>query len=149
MPLVEIVDMRLEFLETKRQATFSRKLLADMTRRFEAGEQTMLLLNRRGFSSFLVCRACGERMLCQNCSVTLTHHRRDRRMLCHTCGYSEKIPTTCPAMRERLYSVPWHRFRARPKMSFTQQSADSAHCPARSRQRQRQRFLRAHPGRVS
>ena len=96
MPLVEIVDMRLEFLETKRQATFSRKLLAEMTQRLEAGEQTMLLLNRRGFSSFLICRACGERMLCQNCSVALTHHRRDRRMLCHTCGYSEKIPSTCP-----------------------------------------------------
>ncbi len=97
MPEVEIVDMRLEFLEAKKQSTFSRKLLAEMSQRLEQGEQVMLLLNRRGFSSFLVCRACGERMQCANCSVTLTHHRRDRRMLCHLCGYAEKIPSTCPA----------------------------------------------------
>ncbi|HEY7307068.1 MAG TPA: primosomal protein N' [Bryobacteraceae bacterium] len=96
LPEVEIVDMRLEFLETKKQATFSRKLLAEMQQRLVHGEQTMLLLNRRGFSSFMVCRACGERMLCENCSVVLTHHRRDRRMLCHYCGYAAKIPSECP-----------------------------------------------------
>ncbi len=96
MPQVEIIDMRLEFLETKKQATFSRKLLAEVKQRLDQGEQTILLLNRRGFSSFLVCRACGERLLCANCSVVLTYHRRDRRMLCHYCGYSEKVPSTCP-----------------------------------------------------
>ncbi len=96
MPEVEIVDMRMEFLETKKQSTFSRKLLDEMKGRLEEGEQTMLLLNRRGFSSFLVCRSCGERMQCVNCSVTLTHHRRDRQMLCHTCGYADKIPLNCP-----------------------------------------------------
>ncbi len=96
MPEVEIVDMRVEFLETKRQSTFSRKLLEQMRHRLDEGEQTMLLINRRGFSSFLVCRACGERMLCENCSVVLTHHRRDRRMLCHYCGYADKVPSACP-----------------------------------------------------
>ncbi len=96
MPQVEIIDMRLEFLETKKQATFSRRLLEEVKQRLEQGEQTMLLLNRRGFSSFLVCRACGERLLCANCSVVLTHHRRDRRMLCHYCGYAERIPSACP-----------------------------------------------------
>jgi primosomal protein N' (replication factor Y) len=96
MPRVEVVDMRLEFLETKKQATFSRRLLEEMTKRLEQKEQIILLQNRRGFSSFLVCRACGERMLCTNCSVVLTHHRRDRRMLCHYCGYAEKIPSACP-----------------------------------------------------
>ncbi len=59
---MEVIDMRLEFLETKRQSTFSRKLLQEMEQRLEAGEQTMLLLNRRGFSSFMICRECGERM---------------------------------------------------------------------------------------
>jgi primosomal protein N' (replication factor Y) len=67
-----------------------------MQSRLAQGEQTMLLLNRRGFSSFMVCRACGERMLCANCSVVLTHHRRDRRMLCHYCGYADRIPSKCP-----------------------------------------------------
>jgi primosomal protein N' (replication factor Y) (superfamily II helicase) len=96
LPEVQIVDMRTEFLETKRQATFSRKLVEEMQRRLALREQVMLLLNRRGFSSFMVCRACGERMLCANCSVVLTWHKRDRRMLCHYCGYAEKVPVRCP-----------------------------------------------------
>jgi primosomal protein N' (replication factor Y) len=96
MPKVQVVDMRVEFLETKRQSTFSRALLEEMQARLQNGEQTMLLLNRRGFSSFMVCRQCGERMICENCSVVMTLHRRDRRMLCHLCGFAEKIPEACP-----------------------------------------------------
>jgi primosomal protein N' (replication factor Y) (superfamily II helicase) len=96
MPQVEIIDMRQEFLETRRQDTFSRKLLEQIEQRLKNREQVMLLLNRRGFSSFMVCRACGERLPCVNCSVTLTYHKRDRRMLCHYCGYAEKVPTICP-----------------------------------------------------
>jgi primosomal protein N' (replication factor Y) len=95
LPQVEIVDMRVEFLETKKQSTFSRKLVGEMEQRLAQGEQTMLLLNRRGFSSFAVCRSCGERLQCNNCAVVLTHHRRDRRMLCHYCGYAEKVPEEC------------------------------------------------------
>jgi primosomal protein N' (replication factor Y) (superfamily II helicase) len=56
----------------------------------------MILLNRRGFSTFVACRSCGERVQCINCAVTLTYHRRDRRLLCHYCGYAEKIPSVCP-----------------------------------------------------
>ncbi len=96
MPEVQILDMRMEFLETKRQATFSRKLVEEMEQRLVQGEQTILLLNRRGFSSFMICRSCGERLQCANCSVVLTYHKRDRRMLCHYCGYAEKVPETCP-----------------------------------------------------
>jgi primosomal protein N' (replication factor Y) (superfamily II helicase) len=96
MPSVELVDMRLEFLETRKQATFSRRMLEAIGERVENKEQTMLILNRRGFSSFVACRACGERVQCVNCSVTLTFHRRDRRMLCHYCGYAEKVPANCP-----------------------------------------------------
>src|SRR5229473_3383828 len=96
MPYVELLDMRVEFLETRRQATFSRRLLEAISFRLENGEQTMLLLNRRGFSSSVACRACGERVSCVNCSLTLTYHRRDRRMLCHYCNYAEKVPSVCP-----------------------------------------------------
>jgi primosomal protein N' (replication factor Y) len=95
MPEVEIVDMRVEFLETKRQATFSRSLMNEIAKRLAQGEQTMLLLNRRGFSSFVVCRACGDRMMCENCSIVLTYHRSDKRMLCHMCGFAAKVPTEC------------------------------------------------------
>ncbi|MGH7246464.1 MAG: replication restart helicase PriA, partial [Pseudomonadota bacterium] len=96
MPEVELIDMRAEFLETRKQATFSRVLVGAIQARLKAGEQTMLLLNRRGFSNFVTCRACGERLQCVNCSVTLTYHRRDRRMLCHYCNYAEKVPAQCP-----------------------------------------------------
>ena len=96
LPKVTLIDMRLEFLETRKQDTFSRALVEAVQQRLENREQTMLLLNRRGFSNFVACRACGERVQCANCSVTLTYHRRDRRMLCHYCNYSERIPETCP-----------------------------------------------------
>jgi primosomal protein N' (replication factor Y) len=96
MPTVELIDMRQEFLETRKQATFSRKLLDALAKRLENGEQTIVLLNRRGFSSFVACRACGERVQCVNCSLTLTYHKRDRRLLCHYCGYAQKVPSVCP-----------------------------------------------------
>ena len=96
MPDVEVIDMRQEFLETRKLAIFSRRLVDMITERLEKGEQTMLLLNRRGFSSFVACRACGEKTECVNCAVTLTYHRRDRRMLCHYCNYAQKVPSVCP-----------------------------------------------------
>ena len=96
MPQVELIDMREEFLATRKHATFSRALIDAVTARLANGEQSMLLLNRRGFSSFVACRACGQRVECTNCSVTLTFHRRDRRMLCHYCNYSERVPERCP-----------------------------------------------------
>src|SRR5579872_3866569 len=96
MPDVEVIDMRQEFLETRKLAVFSRRLVETVTERLEHGEQTMLLLNRRGFSSFVACRSCGERIQCVNCAVTLTYHRRDRRMLCHYCNYAQKVPSVCP-----------------------------------------------------
>jgi primosomal protein N' (replication factor Y) (superfamily II helicase) len=96
MPTVALIDMRQEFLETRKQSVFSRKLLEAIDARLKNGEQTIVLLNRRGFSSFVACRACGERVGCMNCSLTLTYHKRDRRLLCHYCGYAEKVPSACP-----------------------------------------------------
>jgi primosomal protein N' (replication factor Y) len=95
LPDVEVIDMRQEFLETRKLATFSRRLVESITERLARREQTMLLLNRRGFSSFVACRSCGERIQCVNCAVTLTFHRRDRRMLCHYCNYAQKVPSLC------------------------------------------------------
>jgi len=104
MPHVELIDMRQEFLETRKQETFSRKLIEALGQRVESGEQTIVLLNRRGFSSFVACRACGERVECVNCSLTLTYHKRDRRLLCHYCGYAEKVPSQCPkCASEHIY----------------------------------------------
>jgi primosomal protein N' (replication factor Y) len=104
MPTVNLIDMRQEFLETRKQATFSRKLIEAISERLEAREQTIILLNRRGFSSFVACRSCGERVNCINCSLTLTYHKRDRRLLCHYCGYAEKVPSACAKCQsEHIY----------------------------------------------
>jgi primosomal protein N' (replication factor Y) len=104
LPAVELIDMRQEFLETRKQNTFSRKLLEALGKRIESGEQTIVLLNRRGFSSFVACRSCGERVQCINCSLTLTYHKRDRRLLCHYCGYAAKVPSLCPkCSSEHIY----------------------------------------------
>jgi primosomal protein N' (replication factor Y) len=96
MPIVELIDMRAEFHETKKQATFSRRLLESLRERLANREQAVILHNRRGFSTFVACRSCGERCQCVNCSVTLTWHRRDRRLLCHYCNYAERVPSVCP-----------------------------------------------------
>ena len=96
MPSVRVVDMRQEFLETRKHSIFSRALVEAIRERLANNEQAMVLLNRRGFSTFVACRSCGARIECINCSVTLTYHRRDRRLLCHYCGYAEKIPSECP-----------------------------------------------------
>ncbi len=95
MPEVHIVDMREEFLTTRKHATFSRVLTEAVQGRLSNNEQAIVLLNRRGFSSHVVCRSCGARVECVNCAVTLTYHRRDRRLLCHYCGYAEKVPSVC------------------------------------------------------
>ncbi|MFN8686585.1 MAG: primosomal protein N' [Acidobacteriota bacterium] len=95
MPVVEVVDLRQEYLETKKNALFSRRLVEAVREKLKAGEQAMLLMNRRGFSSFVACRGCGYRVECVNCSVTLTYHRRDGRLLCHYCGYAERVPERC------------------------------------------------------
>lgn len=96
LPEVELIDMRTEFLETRKQSTFSRRLIEAIRTRLGAREQVIVLHNRRGFSTFAACRSCGERVQCVNCSVTLTFHRRDRRMLCHYCNYAERVPERCP-----------------------------------------------------
>ena len=104
LPEVDIIDMRLEFAETKRQDLFSRALEEALRARLDVGEQIMMLLNRRGFSSFVVCRSCGERIECQNCSVTLTFHRREQKLSCHYCDYAEPVPNVCPKCEsEYLY----------------------------------------------
>ena len=94
---VEVVDMRQEFRETHTQVPLSRKLKVEIEAQIRASAQTMLLLNRRGYSWFLLCRSCGETQRCVNCSVSLTYHRREHRLTCHYCGYSTDVPSLCPA----------------------------------------------------
>lgn len=94
---VEIIDMRQEFRETHTQVPFSRPLKEAIETELARGGQIMILINRRGYSWFLLCRACGESSRCVNCSISLTYHRREHRLICHYCGYSTQIPSHCPA----------------------------------------------------
>ena len=94
---VEIVDMRNEFRETHTQVPISRRLKEEIEVQLRARAQTLVLLNRRGYSWFLVCRSCGETERCRNCSISLTYHRREHQLICHYCGYSSGIPSACPS----------------------------------------------------
>jgi primosomal protein N' (replication factor Y) len=95
LPEVEIVDMRQEFQETGQEQVISRKLAEEIRERLEKKEQVMVLLNRRGYSPVVLCRACGKTLQCKNCAVSMTHHKREHKMVCHYCGHVERIPDKC------------------------------------------------------
>jgi primosomal protein N' (replication factor Y) (superfamily II helicase) len=96
LPEVEIIDMRLEFQETGHEQVISRKLASELHERLVRGEQAIVLLNRRGYSPLVFCRACGNRVECANCAIAMTHHKRSHRMVCHYCGFISAVPKVCP-----------------------------------------------------
>ena len=95
LPEVHIVDMR-EELRTGNRSMFSVQLADAIRDRLEKKQQTVLFLNKRGYSSFVLCRDCGTVMQCPNCDISLTYHRSSETMKCHYCGYDECVPKTCP-----------------------------------------------------
>ena len=114
LPLVELVDMREEFRETGQEQIFSRKLIEETQATLDRGEQVILLLNRRGYSSTVMCRSCGEKIECENCSISMTYHKPvsgndaiaqpGQRLECHYCGSRRSVPKACPKCEsEHLY----------------------------------------------
>jgi primosomal protein N' (replication factor Y) len=97
MPLIRIVDLRQEQRREKSLTILSLKLREAITARLEQRQQTILFLNRRGFSTSLLCSNCGEARNCPNCSVALTFHRGAARLSCHLCGHAAAVPKKCPA----------------------------------------------------
>jgi len=100
MPLIRVVDLRQERRKEKKAAILSEKLSQTIADRLEKREQTILFLNRRGFSTSLLCSNCGEARNCPNCSVALTFHRQPSvagRLSCHLCGHTAAVPKKCPA----------------------------------------------------
>ncbi len=95
MAQVQVVDLR-EELKNGNRSIFSEALQNAMKERLDKGQQIMLFLNRRGYSSFVSCRSCGEAVRCPHCDVTLTLHHKNR-MKCHYCGYEIPLPDRCPA----------------------------------------------------
>ena len=113
LPEVELVDMRREFEETGEEQLFARTLTEETKETLERGEQAIILLNRRGYSYVVICRACGEKLECENCSIALTYHKpvgpgegqaAGHRLECHYCGYKRTVPKHCPKCEsEYLY----------------------------------------------
>ncbi|MGB9145454.1 MAG: primosomal protein N' [Acidobacteriaceae bacterium] len=111
LPEVRLVDMRQEFQQTGQEQLFSRALIEETQATLDRGEQAMILLNRRGYSFVVICRACGEKLECENCSIALTYHKAGedgraagRRLECHYCGYKKTVPQRCPKCEsEYLY----------------------------------------------
>jgi len=97
LPEVEIVDMRVSPLVTP---GLSGRLMELLTKTMESSAQAILLLNRRGFSTFILCPKCGHRFRCPSCSITLTYHKKKRVLLCHYCDYTMRAPDECPECRE-------------------------------------------------
>ncbi|WP_432359433.1 primosomal protein N' [Sporosarcina sp. UB5] len=95
LPAVTVVDMREELKEGNR-SMFSVQLADAIRLRLERKEQTVLFLNKRGFSSFVLCRDCGTVVQCPNCDISLTYHRASESLKCHYCGYEERVPHACP-----------------------------------------------------
>lgn len=100
LPPIEVVDMRPE-IRQQGETNFSRRLLELLQDRLSKGEQSILMLNRRGFSSFMMCRDCGTVLKCPNCDISLTLHMDTRTMRCHYCGHEEPIPQYCPQCHSR------------------------------------------------
>lgn len=96
LPLIRIIDLRQEKRSDRAATIISEKLRAAMTDRLAKREQTILFLNRRGFSTSLLCRHCGKARECPHCSVALTFHRAMSRLSCHLCGHSAAVPKRCP-----------------------------------------------------
>lgn len=114
LPEVSLIDMRREFTETGKEDLVSRALMEEIETTLSRGEQAMLLLNRRGYSFVVMCRACGEKLQCENCAIALTHHKsaqqsdpgapQHQRMECHYCGFRRTVPKHCPSCEsEHLY----------------------------------------------
>ncbi|WP_251615717.1 replication restart helicase PriA [Senimuribacter intestinalis] len=95
LPTVELVDMREELREGNR-TVFSDRLYRKMEETLAKGQQIILFLNRRGYSTFISCRECGEVMECPECGISLTYHKKENAGVCHYCGKKFSVPASCP-----------------------------------------------------
>jgi len=103
MPAIQIVDMRIEAQREGRPHLFSRELIEAIRTRLDRAEQTMIFLNRRGFSASLICPDCGYVAECEHCSVGMTYHKARARLVCHMCGGEKPVPPRCPECKSDLF----------------------------------------------
>jgi primosomal protein N' (replication factor Y) len=96
LPTVEIMDLRDAYRQARKKVILSLPLIQAITETLERQQQTLLLLNRRGYENFWMCRACGKTLGCPHCAISLTYHRGDYRLRCHLCGHETVPPEACP-----------------------------------------------------
>lgn len=102
LPSVDIIDMNREAKNSSSHIT--NRLLTELSFCIDRGEQAILFLNRRGFSTFVTCKNCSETIKCPNCDITLTYHKSNRMLRCHYCGYATPLPKVCPHCKEEALS---------------------------------------------
>ncbi len=100
LPDIEVVDMKQE-LQEGNKGVISRKLFAALEQVLEESQQAIILLNRRGYATFVLCRDCGYVEKCEHCSVSLVYHQNDKLLRCHYCGYIRQVPDECPNCSSR------------------------------------------------
>jgi primosomal protein N' (replication factor Y) len=125
LPEVTVVDLR-EELKAGNTSLFSRPLVAAMKDALAQGEQVILFLNRRGTATFVRCRSCGFVFRCPRCSIALTYHSAERRLICHRCRYSVPVPQSCPRCSRhnlRLLGIGTQRVEEEVKHFFPQARA--------------------------
>ena len=95
LPKVEIIDLKQELANGNR-SMLSLELYTNIEKNLQDKHQTILFLNRRGYSTFIMCRNCGYTVKCPNCNISLTYHSYEKKLKCHYCGHEEKLVTICP-----------------------------------------------------
>ena len=95
LPEIEIVDLKIELANGNR-SMLSSELYGEIEKNLKEHRQTILFLNRRGFSTFIMCRECGYTVKCKNCNISMTYHKTENKLKCHYCGYEENVVTICP-----------------------------------------------------
>lgn len=124
LPKVEIVDLRQELANGNR-SMISNRLYEEIKENLIHKKQTILFLNRRGFSTFVMCRDCGYTVKCKNCDVTLTYHNQEKKLKCHYCGYETKVLNCCPECKSeniRYFGTGTQKLEAEIKKIFPQAS---------------------------
>ncbi|HHV62650.1 MAG TPA: primosomal protein N' [Firmicutes bacterium] len=120
LPAVHVIDLR-EELKAGNRTIFSRRLREAIADRLTRREQIILFLNRRGHSTFVLCRECGHVLRCPHCDVSLTYHAEDARMLCHYCDWEERVPEVCPrcgSIYIKYFGIGTERVEREVKSSF-------------------------------
>jgi primosomal protein N' (replication factor Y) len=142
LPSVEIVDMR---REKGKGVVLSEELRNALGENLAIGRQSFLFLNRRGFASFIQCPDCGFVFKCPNCSVSLTHHFRGKKLICHYCHYAIKIPDLCPdcqGYRIRSFGIGTERVEEEIRKMFPRATVDRMDRDTTRRKRSHHRILK-------